>query len=119
MRNRLIELIQNSVGGCAKNWAEIIGDHLLANGVIVPPVKVGQMVYVPWAWGDQEGIASPIVECIQIVRDTELCGFFIDMKSDDTAFNDVYGFWRTFADIGKKIFLTREEAERALERSEK
>ena len=35
MRDRLIELIQNAVGGCARHWAEVISDHLLANGVIV------------------------------------------------------------------------------------
>ena len=45
MRDRLTEMIKNAVGGCAKHWAEIIADHLLANGVIVPPVKVGQTVY--------------------------------------------------------------------------
>lgn len=45
MRDRLIELIQNSVGGCARHWAEIIADHLLAEGVIVPPCKVGDTVY--------------------------------------------------------------------------
>ena len=32
-RNRLIELIQSAVGGCARNWAEVIADHLLNNGV--------------------------------------------------------------------------------------
>lgn len=40
-RDRLIELIQNAVNGCARHWAEIIADYLLANGVIVPPCKVG------------------------------------------------------------------------------
>ena len=125
MRDRLIELIdQKQVYGIDQYQPEShntylldndeLADHLIENGVIVPPVKVGQTVYVPWQWGGQEGIASTIVECIQIVRDAELRGFFIDMKSDDTAFNDVYGFWRTFDDIGKKIFLTREEAEKAL-----
>lgn len=44
-RDRLIELIQNAVNGCARHWAEIIADHLLANGVIVPPCKVGDTVY--------------------------------------------------------------------------
>lgn len=34
-REKLIELIQNAVGGCARNWAEAIADHLLANGVTV------------------------------------------------------------------------------------
>ena len=32
MRDRLIEMIQNAVGGCARNWAEVIADHLLASG---------------------------------------------------------------------------------------
>lgn len=32
-RNKLIDLIQNAVGGCARHWAEIIADYLLANGV--------------------------------------------------------------------------------------
>lgn len=41
MRDRLIELIQESVQGCARNWAEVIADHLLSNGVIVPTCKVG------------------------------------------------------------------------------
>ena len=44
-RDRLIELIQNSVNGCARHWAGIIADHLLDNGVIVPPCKVGDTVY--------------------------------------------------------------------------
>ena len=34
-RERLIELIIESVDGCARNWAEVIADHLLANGVRV------------------------------------------------------------------------------------
>ncbi len=34
-RDRLIELIQNAVNGCARHWAEIIADYLLANGVTV------------------------------------------------------------------------------------
>lgn len=94
-------------------------DKIEQGKIVEFPCAVGQTVYVPWEWQGQEGIASTIVECIQIVRDAKLCGFFIDMKSDDTAFNDVYGFWRTFADIGKKIFLTRLEAEKALEERSK
>ncbi len=33
MRDKLIELIQNAVGGCARHWAELIADALIANGV--------------------------------------------------------------------------------------
>lgn len=32
-REKLVEIIQNSVGGCARNWAEIIADSLIAHGV--------------------------------------------------------------------------------------
>ena len=35
MRDKLIELIQNAVGGCARHWAELIADHIIANGVIM------------------------------------------------------------------------------------
>lgn len=39
-KERLIEIIQSSVGGCARNWAEVIADGLLANGVIVAPMPM-------------------------------------------------------------------------------
>ena len=35
VREKLVEIIQNSVGGCARHWAEIIADGLIANGVTV------------------------------------------------------------------------------------
>ena len=35
VREKLIEIIQNSVGGCARNWAEVIADGLIAHGVTV------------------------------------------------------------------------------------
>ena len=35
MKNELIELIQEAVGGCATYWAGRIADHLLANGVTI------------------------------------------------------------------------------------
>jgi hypothetical protein len=30
-----VEIIQNSVGGCARHWAEVIADGLIAHGVTV------------------------------------------------------------------------------------
>lgn len=33
MKEKLTTLIQDSVGGCARHWAEIIAEHLIANGV--------------------------------------------------------------------------------------
>ena len=35
VREKLMEIIQNSVGGCARHWAEVIADGLLAHGVTV------------------------------------------------------------------------------------
>lgn len=36
MKDKLSNLIQNAVGGCAKYWADLIADKLIAEGVIVP-----------------------------------------------------------------------------------
>ena len=36
MREKLIELIQSAVNGCATYWAGLIADHLIANGVTIP-----------------------------------------------------------------------------------
>lgn len=32
MKEKLITLIQDSVGGCARHWAELIAERLIANG---------------------------------------------------------------------------------------
>jgi hypothetical protein len=50
VREKLVEIIQNSVGGCARHWAEVIADGLIAHGVTVQeeaklywkPVKPGE-----------------------------------------------------------------------------
>ena len=36
MREKLIELIQSAVNGCATYWAGLIADYLIANGVTIP-----------------------------------------------------------------------------------
>ena len=35
VREKLVEIIQNSVGGCARHWAEVIANGLIAHGVTV------------------------------------------------------------------------------------
>ena len=37
VKDKLIELIKESVGGCATYWASLIADHLIANGVTILP----------------------------------------------------------------------------------
>lgn len=37
MRDRMIEVIQDAVGGCDRYWAELIADALIKHGGIMPP----------------------------------------------------------------------------------
>lgn len=39
VREKLVEIIQNSVGGCARHWAEVIADGLISHGVTVQEWK--------------------------------------------------------------------------------
>lgn len=103
MRDRLIELIQNAVGGCARHWAKIIADHLLANGVIVPPCKVGDKIYT---YGAKRVKEWKITFCGENSR-----GEFL-FKAVDEGFKNLLDFWNY--EIGKTVFLTKEEAECAL-----
>ena len=41
VREKLVEIIQNSVGSCARHWAEVIADGLIAHGVTVQECKLG------------------------------------------------------------------------------
>ena len=45
VREKLVEIIQNSVGGCARHWAEVIADGLIAHGVTVQECKLGDKIY--------------------------------------------------------------------------
>lgn len=111
-KNKLIEMIQSATNGCARYWASLIADKLLAEGVIVPPCKVGDTVYMPSIWYKQ--VHSYIVVEINlgagnnnaVVLD-EYVGGFILHRSQAVYFNQ----------FGKTVFLTREEAKKALERS--
>ena len=118
-RERLIELIQNSVNGCARHWAEIIADYLLANGVIVPPCKVGETVYIknrPLIISFLH-IENKVYYVVQFdCDDCGDCPFYEDEVSfegeHDCKTNGYIQF--TEKDIGKTVFLTKEEAEEKL-----
>ncbi len=88
-RERLINLIIAALRGCSRHWAEVIADHLLANGVLVPPCKIGDTVYQT----DGCRVYESVVE--NVIYDTDGIAF------DETA-------------IGHSIFLTRKEAEAKL-----
>ena len=115
-RDRLIELLfkcdkDNDVLSCfnerprKKQSAEIIADYLIANGVILPPCKVGDKVYFDtYLHGDSVGVQSHKVINVKYVITTEPSKGGVGAEIPDYAF-------------GETVFLTREEAEKALERS--
>jgi hypothetical protein len=79
------------------------------------PCAVGDTVYVPWHWDGTQGIATVEVEEVKVYDNVnKRCMFFIDMQSDDEDFNQAYGCWKLEQSIGKTVFLTKEDAEKAL-----
>lgn len=100
-KERLVELIQKSVNGCARNWAETIADYLLANGVVVPLLQTGQIVY---------RVSKGMMWEVKIWK-IEICGKTI-------SYIDNYDKSFLATHIGKGVFLTREEAEAKLKESE-
>ena len=112
-RERLIELIDDFVHNVdvtkwySEEHDEGLADYLLANGVIVPPCKVGDTVYVVSRYytGTWE-----IYECKADDITIYEHHIFISLKSKRGGFN----FAEEISLIGVSSFLTREEAEKAL-----
>ena len=121
-RERLVELLKNdncpSSFVCDANCkyinsenclAERIADYLLENGVIVPPVKVGATVYCTDSYR-------------HLIKPLEIIGFEVDYTKRICKYycsgGDYTPAWFKPAEMGKTVFLTREEAEKALKESE-
>lgn len=92
----------------------ITADFLLANGVIALPVKMGDLLYMPWEWNGQKGIAYLTVTVLRCISGFGW-SFGTDFETDDEDYYEAYncGSFKP-KDIGKIVFLTQEEAERAL-----
>lgn len=104
MRDRLIKLLYNAHHSDISG-DEAIADYLLANGVIVPPCKVGDKIFF-------------------IVNMSEHLAFN-DFVTDDTVTKigvTTKGILHEkgvdFTDFGKTVFLTREEAESKLRKGQ-
>ena len=137
MRDRLIELLnevgKNILNYPTDNFTSYLADHLIANGVILPPCKVGDTVY---AVSDKQ-----IKECkvehfnFESAECFEATVYFnCDMNCESCYFNaysQAYssGEWDcdnafghssiSINEFGKTVFLTKEEAEKALKEKEK
>ena len=107
-RERLIELLRERQAYGRTGFSsfpisnEEIADYLLANGVIVPPCKVGDKIYIV------AEITKKIIECTvigawicegncTIITD---CGTIYNLSFEET------------------VFLTKEEAEQALRKED-
>ena len=119
MRDRLIELQKQAKLICSETnckdcvgygqgwhcFHHLLADHLLANGVIVPPCKVGDTVY----YLDEE---------CYYVCEYKVVGLTLSDEHGPYFFlgNHLVEFLDPFDenDLGKTVFLTREEAEQAL-----
>ena len=105
MRDRLIKLTKASLirhidKSC--KLAENIADDLLADGVIVPPVRVGQTVYRTRGNFGNIKIYKGFINCVIVEHDK--MWFY------------VHGHPLHFTedDLGVNVFLTYDEAEKAL-----
>ena len=113
-RERLIELMQKQFTELYKdgdwNFNEMlvgVADYLLANGVIVPLCKVGDVVWVisHWYKYTKPEIESRKILSVQIYKNGDIQYHYKDGC-----------FWQ--GHIGKTVFLTKEEAEQALKERE-
>ena len=116
-RERLIELLMQGDIAAAKQGvfnccmcrreAETIADYLLENGVIVPPVQVGATVYYTDSY---RHLIKPL-EIFGSDCTKRICKYYCRG-------GDYTPAWFNPAEIGKTVFLTRKEAEKALKESE-
>lgn len=106
MRDRLIELIQDIKSCNPTNWdkPEFMALALLANGVILPPCNEGNTVY--WVLEDFGG--RYVSE--DTVTEVGAKGFWVSQVPAENGIDD----FTPWEEIGKTVFLTREEAEKAL-----
>ncbi len=114
---RLIVLIHNSqyeYDG-SKPWHEQCADYLLAKGVIVPPCKVGDTVYMPWEYKGVSGVA--ILTVTHIIIDDVHSYIRTDFDSDCEEYKQKYNYGRLdFREFGEKVFTSKKEAAEALEK---
>lgn len=120
MRDRLIEILLDGVTFTdeykfpARKQAEYVADRLLANGVIVPPFKVGQTVYYLTTIDTEKELNVCDIFC-GTVQSIGFDGKNIWVSVKYT--NGLY-YHHKSDDFGKTVFLTREEAEKALKERE-
>ena len=102
-RDKLIDLL---TGHYTNTMSEVeeVADYLLANGIIVPPCKVGDKVYNICSIFDESTLKSKTIIKPRIIDFVSKVGFIIESK----------GLVIGEKDFGKTVFLTKEDAEEKL-----
>ena len=118
MLNRLIELIRRGMNEhevTIENYviptSDYLADYLLANGVIVPPCKVGQTLYL--ISGGLYWETEVIRVVIRQGKGVDPCIVFVRYKD-----GNIKAILDILNSIGKTVFLTKEEAEQALRKEQ-
>ena len=116
-RERLIELLSNidyacDNGGNLQDRIEYIADYLLKNGVIALPCKVGDIMYYIGKSTDLSALHNTIYksDVVKIIHKEEGISIVLRFYNGPYCFAEI----TDINDFGKRIFLTKEEAEKAL-----
>ena len=113
-RKKLIEILQNAPRKYMGQ--DDLADYLIANGVIVPPCKVGDTVwFVDLEWNEEVEYELPFI--------TEGKVESFSMQTDGLwaccRYKSGLTFWHLVEkDFGQDVFLSHEEAETALKGGE-
>ena len=105
MINRLTELLEGVLDpDLMGETITQIAEHLTENGVIVPPVKVGETVYRTTGVFRGREIHAGVVDQVVVHNDDRKIWFYVHG----------HPIHFTADDLGRDVFFTREEAEKAL-----
>jgi hypothetical protein len=103
MRDRLIELIGYNGSVLTRNDFEDLADYLLENGVIVPPCKVGDVVYGVF----EDDVIEDEIILIELTKSA------IYLSTCTERYMWVNGYLYSEM-LDQKLYITKEEAEQAL-----
>ena len=109
MREKLINLIdafrEEDAPGDKRTWTEHLADYLIENGVIIPPCKEGDKLYLVCDIDDVYTIDELTVTAVDMKN--IYCSGYVPPR-DDTEIRI------PISEIGENAFFTREEAEKTL-----
>lgn len=114
-RDRLVELMEEWY---KQDEVDSLADHLLANGVIVLPCKVGDTLWILWSYySNGEKKVCPVqVKALRFDTKKNNKRICVSGTMHMIGYDHHYNGTFTWDSIGKTLFLTKEEADRELER---